>query len=136
MHLHNLRALAAACADKSSACDASQIGPGERVALGAAGSFDVHYDWLSRALESAKTLADADRAKLMRSVEAHLDAGILRSQRRYRGKLGIVGLLLGRGRAARHDERRHNRRREESQTGHRAETIRPSRLRTMRAWTE
>lgn len=75
-HLRNLQTLVAACSAKASACDAGQIGPDESISLGNAGSFDVHYDWFSRALDSAKALPDADRAKLMRSASAHLDSDL------------------------------------------------------------
>jgi hypothetical protein len=71
-----LHTLAAACAENSAACDASRIGPDERVTFSAGESIDVHYDWLSRALDSAKAFSAADRAALMRSAEAHLDADI------------------------------------------------------------
>ena len=78
-HLRNLRALAVACAQKANACDASRIGPADRVDGGAV-SFTASYDWLAAALSTAKTSSAADRAQLMQRVEARVDADLADAQ--------------------------------------------------------
>ena len=80
-HLQSLHALAAACAQQSSACDSSKVGVDEHVTLANKTSFDAHYTWIGAALDSAKSLPDQKRATLMNSVEARLDADLADAQR-------------------------------------------------------
>jgi Domain of unknown function (DUF4129) len=79
-HLHALRALAASCAQQSSACGPKQVGSDEHVTLANQSPFDAHYAWMSDALSSAKSLPDPKRAALMASAESHLDADLADAQ--------------------------------------------------------
>ena len=80
-HLRNLRLLAAACAEKAAACDIGRIGADEHVSVGAGGGFDVHYDWLSSTLTSARGMSGAGRAALMQRAQEHIDADLADAQR-------------------------------------------------------
>jgi hypothetical protein len=78
-HLRSLRALAAACAQKVSACDEAHVGPDDRVRDGSV-SFEARYDWLAAALLSSKSSSASDRAQLMQRVETRIDADLADAQ--------------------------------------------------------
>jgi uncharacterized protein DUF4129 len=79
-HLRALDALAAACARQSSACNPAQVGADEHVSQSGRPPFDEHYAWMTDALSSAASLPDPNRAALMTTVEAHLDADLANAQ--------------------------------------------------------
>lgn len=67
------RALAEACAASADACTAPKLPDRERVQGAAGGDFELSWTWLSEAMaKGQKSTAQADRAKLMSVVEAHL----------------------------------------------------------------
>jgi hypothetical protein len=71
-----LQSIAAACAQKSSACAVSAPIPDQKVSLGAGASFTARYEWFSDALTSAKKLPDTARAAQMQAAESHLAADL------------------------------------------------------------
>jgi hypothetical protein len=75
-----LESVAAACAQKASACEAPAEIPDEKVSLGSGGSFAARYEWFSAALAAAKKLPDAARGAQMQAVEQHLDADLADAQ--------------------------------------------------------
>ncbi len=78
--LHDLRSLAAACAQNASACDPSRVGADEHVTLANKSSFDAHFAWMSDALSSAKSLPDPKRVALMATAESHIDEDLADAQ--------------------------------------------------------
>jgi len=74
-----LEAVAAACAQKASACVLPDGISDEKVTV-AGGSFTARYEWFSAALDSAKKLPDAARAAQMQEAEQHLKADLADAQ--------------------------------------------------------
>lgn len=68
-----LRAMAAACAQKADACATAAVAD-QRVTLSPGQSFDARYEWFSAAMASAKTRSDSARAAEMMAVKQRLDA--------------------------------------------------------------
>lgn len=78
--VHQLQAVAAACAQRASDCVVSTAIPDQKVSLGAGGWFAARYEWFSAALDSAKKLPDTPRAAQMQAAEQHLAADLADAQ--------------------------------------------------------
>lgn len=78
--LHDLRSLAAACAQNASACDPSRVGADQHVTLANKSSFDAHFAWMSDALSSAKSLPEPKRVAMMADAEAQIDEDLADTQ--------------------------------------------------------
>lgn len=74
-----LQAVAAACAQKASACVVPDGISDEKVTV-SGGSFTARYAWFRDAVDSAKKLPDAARAAQMQAAEQHLKADLADAQ--------------------------------------------------------
>jgi hypothetical protein len=78
--VQQLQSIAAACAEKASACVVAAPIADQKVSLPSGGGFAARYEWFSAALDAGKKQPDAARAAGMKAAEQHLSADLADAQ--------------------------------------------------------